>query len=141
MLPGFNQTVKGADILINGVPSGKKTDEDGKYSLEVPKGFSGVIRPKKGTTVFIPEVRDYGAQPITTDRDQQDYDAEFRRITGRVSDESGHGVGGVLITPRRLRIDEEDVAAAVALASGSDRARAPITSSSGRNPVCGGAAG
>jgi hypothetical protein len=99
-LPGFNTTVQGADILVNGVKVGEKTNASGQYSVEVEKNFAGIIKPRKGTTVFFPPQIDYSSNPIVEDATGQDYEAEYRVVTGRILDENGQGVANITVSPR-----------------------------------------
>lgn len=100
MMPGWTTSVKDVDILINGVPSGVRTDVNGDYAVEVEKNFNGVLKPKKGTTFFLPEYQDYSEDPITQDRHDRDHEARWRRVSGRVHDESQQGVNGIIVIPR-----------------------------------------
>lgn len=98
MLPGFNQTVQGAQILVNGVPTGSPTDASGNYSVEVPMNFSGVVRPKKGTTHFIPDSKPYAN--VTQDQPDQHYEAEYHTVSGVIVDENQQGIAGITVVPK-----------------------------------------
>jgi Subtilase family/FlgD Ig-like domain len=100
MVPGFNATLAGADILIDGVPSGKKTASDGSYSVDVSSGFTGKIKARKGTTVFIPLEHTFAATPVNTTVSGKDYQAEYRTISGRIVDENGARVAGITVIPK-----------------------------------------
>ncbi len=100
MLPGFNESVANAEILVNGVPSGKHSEADGTYEVAVEKNFSGTIRPRKGTTIFIPPSRSYASTPVSNDTPNQDYEANFHTVTGIIRDEDGFRISGVPVIPR-----------------------------------------
>ncbi len=74
------------------------TGADGTYSIKVPRGWTGRVRPKRiACAAFSPESRSY--TKVVADRPGQDYHAAYRTvvISGRVTDASGTGMAGVTI--------------------------------------------
>jgi len=63
------------EVEMQGLPGIVVTDEKGYYSAEVAYGWSGTVRPKKEGYVFEPASITY--RKITSDRDNQNYDAKI----------------------------------------------------------------
>ncbi len=98
-----SQGVSGVLVELTPVPAGGGrqkvvTGTDGAYSIKVPKGWAGMVRPKAAVcAVYSPESKSY--TNVTADRPSQDYQVSYRTvlISGRVTDSSGKGIPGVTI--------------------------------------------
>ncbi len=74
------------------------TDANGNYLQAVPYGWSGAVAPAKTGFTFAPASRDYSS--VTETQTGQDYSATAVSpvISGRITDGSGSGVPGVVLT-------------------------------------------
>ncbi len=74
------------------------TGTDGAYTVKVPKGWTGRVRPRQtACAAYSPESRSY--TKVTGDQPSGDYQISYRTvlIAGRVTDSSGKGIPGVTI--------------------------------------------
>ena len=98
-----SQGVSGIFVELVPAPAGgdrqtAMTGNEGAYSIKVPKGWTGRVRPRQNAcAVYSPESRPY--TKVTADQASQDYHAAYRTvvISGRVTDASGQGIPGVTI--------------------------------------------
>lgn len=58
-------------VVMTGLPDPPTTDSDGCYIAEVTPGWSGTVRPQKGSYSFEPDERNYSS--VTSDMPSEDY--------------------------------------------------------------------
>ena len=84
-------------VMMQGLPGPVVSDQRGYYSVELPYGWSGVIRPIKNGYDFDPSAKNY--PKVLSNLTRQDYDAkpEMLTISGRIL-VGGVPIEGVLIS-------------------------------------------
>ncbi len=79
----FTFTISGsvglAGVVMQGLPGGVVTDENGSYNAYVPYAWTGQVLPSKQGYAFEPPARQYTR--VTEDRTDEDYVAQVRAIT------------------------------------------------------------
>ncbi len=88
------------------------TDENGFYSLAVPEGWSGVVKPHKGLWTFEPEEREYTV--VMENIAGQDYLAAspaMATLSGSVHTAEGEPIGGVILAANHARLEGEPAVA------------------------------
>ena len=74
-----------------------KTDQDGKYALSVPPGWTGIVTPGKECFDFSPPTRS-NYTDLETDRDGEDYIAAASTIISGTVTYKGKAIPGVQLT-------------------------------------------
>ncbi len=83
------------------------TDRNGFYSLSVPHGWSGRIRPQRDAFEFSPSYRDY--VNVTSDRPNENYTARTHTLSGFVRTSDGTPLPDVDISaPNAVRSETTD---------------------------------
>ncbi len=98
---GYVRTGDGAvmeGVLLNGLPGGPVTGEDGFYSAEIGHGWSGTVEPEKAGYEFDPPSRTY--THVTADLAEENYTGAVLtyEISGHVRSCGDIGHGGVLLS-------------------------------------------
>jgi hypothetical protein len=70
--------------LVDGAPQTTEAGVDGNFTVTVPDGWTGILRPQKVGYIFTPSYRDYATTPVTTDLTGQDFTA-MSPITGNIT--------------------------------------------------------
>jgi len=101
--------ISGVTVSANNGGGSTSTDPAGYYSLTVPHGWSGRVRPERAAYEFSPSYLDYAN--ITSDRMSQDYMVQTHTISGCVRASDGSPISGVTISaPNAVRSETTDSA-------------------------------
>ncbi len=84
-------------VTFTGLPGDPQSDHDGNFVASVAYGFTGTVRPAKSGWTFEPAEVTFAA--LTMDNDGTYFVAVPVEliVSGRVTDERGHGVSGVTL--------------------------------------------